>query len=868
MSVPKILMMVGNDIRHDTRVLKSALALADGGAEVTVLGFSPEGHQYETRYGQVRIIRVPVPFRLRNKAYARRKQILESRRLPGQPTPRDMRIRALERGLRRAEAKELGGTSSKVRAVLRGRGDKVRDRVEEVVAKASAREGDWRAKFVKWQGDQTLGASWRRDLPEIDDYELAYAPVIDSLEWDALHVHDVHHVGTAARAVARRRAKGEEAVWVYDSHEYVVGLPVYPPRTQRFVAASADLESEFIHRADAVITVTEPLADQLRVQYKLPVTPTVVMNAPQLDTEVTLTGPGVREVVGLADDVPLLVYSGGVTPARGVQTVVEALPQLPDVHLAVVCVPSNRTTNVGVLRKLGEELGVSDRLHLLDPVAPAEVSRFLESADVGVHPLVHFGGHEFALPNKLFEYLHAGLPLVVSDCRALAAFVRTENVGGVFIAEDPESCAATIRDVLERREVVAKRIADDPHLLDPYRWERQAAKLRELYRQLLPDATITEPDHETPLQSVREQVPTRDDRPSVVCIGPANMAGQGWEWAKALERNIPGVGTHVMVVDRGQPYRYPDDEFVEVTKYRRNAQWAQTFENRALAEWTHALFESGRPLFGLRHGDTFVGDAKVLRAAGVRVGMLLHGSEVRNPTINVMQTPWSPFTARIDEQTMRLQTQVDKLVPELRAFMSDEQYGGPVFVSTPDLLRHLPGAIWLPVVVDAEKWAYDGPLLEREVPVVFHAPSRSSLKGSSHVETALAPLVAEGLVEYRRVEGVAPEEMVGLVKDADIVLDQFALGLYGVAACEAMMAGRLVLSHITDEVRGVVRDDTGLDVPIVEAPADTLEAVLREVLTERDRYREIASHGPGFVREVHDGRRSAAVLAEHLNIHG
>ena len=50
-------------------------------------------------------------------------------------------------------------------------------------------------------------------------------------------------------------------------------------------------------------------------------------------------------------------------------------------------------------------LGVGDRLHLLDPVRPDEVSAFVASADVGLLPLRHFGSHEMALANKLFEYL-------------------------------------------------------------------------------------------------------------------------------------------------------------------------------------------------------------------------------------------------------------------------------------------------------------------------------------------------------------------------------------------------------------------------------------------------------------------------------
>lgn len=875
-------MMVGNDIRHDTRVLKTALALADGGVEVTILGYSSSGAREETRLGPVRMLRVPVAWRFRDRANAAKKAWRDQRWIGEGPTPRDLRLRSLQLGLRKREAAEQGTAEAAKRAEEAEKADERALKRDERRAEWAKREEHWRTKLYEKIDNSTWRASWRADAPEMDDYALAFDPMIDSLDWDVLHAHDVHMVGIASRAVARRRAQGRPAAWVYDAHEYVKGLSVYPPRTRRKVAAYLDLEAEYVRDADAVITVTQPLAEVLQKQYQLPRTPAVVMNAPVLGAASLPTDTTLREACGLADDVPLLVYSGGVTVARGIDTAVAALPHLEGVHLAVVAVPHTRVAPAQALKQQAEELGVADRLHLVEPVRPEEVSSFVASADVGIIPILHFGSHEVALANKLFEYLYANVPVLVSDCKAQKEFVEREKVGAVHEAGNPASFAAGVREVLNHAAALRERIRSNPDLLEPYAWEHQEKTLRETYRELyragLPggaeverasgDAGITEPAAPSTLDQMTERPIDRDDQVSVVGIGPANMAGQAWEWAKALERNLPGVKTHVMVVDRGQKFRYPDDEWVEITKYRRNVRWAQDFENRAITGWTHALFEAGRPLFGLRHGDDFVGDAKVLRGAGVRVGMLLHGSEVRNPVINVMQTPWSPFSARKDEQTVRLQKGVDLLVPKLRAFMDDATGGGPVFVSTPDLLRHLPGSIWCPVVVDVEKWAYDGPLLEREKPVVLHAPSRSSLKGSDYVETAIAPLVSEGLVEYRRVEGVTHEAMVDLVKEADVVLDQFALGLYGVAACEAMMAGRLVVSHVTDEVRNHVSEATGATPPIYEAPANELEGVLREVLADRDRFREFAAAGPEFVKDVHDGRRSAAVLAEHMNIHG
>ena len=124
------------------------------------------------------------------------------------------------------------------------------------------------------------------------------------------------------------------------------------------------------------------------------------------------------------------------------------------------------------------------------------------------------------------------------------------------------------------------------------------------------------------------------------------------------------------------------------------------------------------------------------------MALLLHGSEVRNPRRHAQTTPWSPFRDPDEELTARLQLGWDQLFPLIDAF------DGPKLVSTPDLLADVPGAIWLPVVVDLDVWGTDQPVMQREVPIVLHAPSRASIKGTAYVEDAMRVLSAEGLVDY------------------------------------------------------------------------------------------------------------------------
>lgn len=341
-------------------------------------------------------------------------------------------------------------------------------------------------------------------------------------------------------------------------------------------------------------------------------------------------------------------------------------------------------------------------------------------------------------------------------------------------------------------------------------------------------------------------------------VGPANYAGQGHAWARAAER-LPGVGAVSMAAVRQGDFAFPVDDAVPEPVYSLSRGWQR--ERRALLpRFTHVVVEAGRPLLGQLVRGGALAEARWLAERGVAVAIVCHGSEIRLPSRHRELEPWSPFTpdweltAVLEERAARLARGLDRL-------------GLPVLVSTPDLLLDVPTATWLPVVVDVERWAGAGQrgVLEREVPVVVHAPSSSHVKGSELAEPVLESLAARGLIEYRRVEGVPAGDMPRVYGEADVVLDQLRIGNYGVAACEAMAAGRVVVSHVSEVVREHAREAAGADLPILEATADSLEQVLLDVLADRDRARALAAQGPAFVRTLHDGTRSAEVLSPFLH---
>ncbi|MBG6239551.1 hypothetical protein IWX78_002538 [Mycetocola sp. CAN_C7] len=351
--------------------------------------------------------------------------------------------------------------------------------------------------------------------------------------------------------------------------------------------------------------------------------------------------------------------------------------------------------------------------------------------------------------------------------------------------------------------------------------------------------------------------PTAGHRGIRLYIAPVNFAGQGHSWARAAER-LPGVTAVSMQYSSKKTYGFPVDNAVPVEVFSRSRRW-QTAQHSAVTRgFTHVLIEAERSIFGALFDASLPREIADLRRRGLTVALVSHGSDLRLPSLHRERDEWSPFR----DTSWSLVTELEDQAVRNRAIL--DTVGVPVFLSTPDLLRDYPTGRWLPVVIDCARWAEETAALNRSRPVVTHVPSSPRLKGSDLIDPVLRDLHDSGVIEYRRYDGVPATLMPSIYGSADIVLDQFRLGIYGVAACEALAAGRLVIGHVDGYSRDHVREFTGRGLPIVEATPATLAEVLLDVVARPAPYREIAREGIDFVRQVHDGRASAEALRSFL----
>lgn len=347
-----------------------------------------------------------------------------------------------------------------------------------------------------------------------------------------------------------------------------------------------------------------------------------------------------------------------------------------------------------------------------------------------------------------------------------------------------------------------------------------------------------------------------------LALGPINQCGQSFFWAGAvrehlgteavsfapagpLARRVPGANLQGPA-DHSIPHRR-----LSVPRWRR---WRI---ERFLADFSHVMVESLLPVVSGGREGHLGDDLPALEKVGLQTATILHGSEIRDPAAHRARHADSYFSVASPEWIESMST----VVARNRALLDDLDL--PVFVSTPDLRLDVPRATWLPLSVDVDSWQGGRQIFaDDDLPVVLHLPSRRDppIKGTQYIEPVLEDFERRGLIRFLRPAAVPHTEMRALVHSADIVVDQIMTGSYGVAAVEAMAAGRVVMGYMGEHTLAEMPEAP----PIVEAPPADFARALEATLADRAAARERGARGIAFTRRWHDGRAAAEALRDFL----
>lgn len=229
----------------------------------------------------------------------------------------------------------------------------------------------------------------------------------------------------------------------------------------------------FVRIADATTTVSPGCAETIAARYQVGL-PVVVRNLPE---------PLFR-VEPRRSDGPRAVYVGVVAPHRGLEEAIAALAAVPALRLRLVGADSNGFAEQ--LRKHAETIGVADRVEVWPAVPPSRVAEVIADSDLGLVLIQPTSlSHRMSLPNKLFEYTAAGIPVLASELPVMGPLVREEGIGEVVPPADVDAIAAAMRRLIDpvRNAAVRDRVRAFGERVN---WQHERRVLEKVYAGLRP----------------------------------------------------------------------------------------------------------------------------------------------------------------------------------------------------------------------------------------------------------------------------------------------------------------------------------------------------------------------------------------------
>lgn len=274
----------------------------------------------------------------------------------------------------------------------------------------------------------------------------------------------------ANRVIARLRAKP----LVYDTHEFYTGTPELAERP-RVRGVWQSIERRIFPKLQHIITVNASIAGLYRDLYHKDLM--VIRNVPPLRETAK---PIPREELGLPADVPVILLQGAwINVDRGGEEAVAAMEFIENAVLLVV----GGGDAIARLKEIAQREKVRGKVFFMDRQPFERLSRITAIASLGLSLDKDTNiNYRFSLPNKLFDYIHAGVPVIASNLVEVRRIVETYEVGWIVPDHQPESIAAVINEALSDPSRLKQMREHCARAKNELCWDKEKEKAEVLYR--------------------------------------------------------------------------------------------------------------------------------------------------------------------------------------------------------------------------------------------------------------------------------------------------------------------------------------------------------------------------------------------------
>ncbi len=296
---------------------------------------------------------------------------------------------------------------------------------------------------------------------------------------DIYHAHDVSGLFPCYVAAWVRRKP-----LIFDAHELPLSDRVTTIRSRRILAFLSYILVHIISRCTGVITVSPPIARELHKRYQSPKV-AVIRNIPPFKA-VSRT-ERLQQHLGLQPGTKIALYQGYIMANRGLDLLILAAKFIKP-GIVIVMMGSDVEGRVSQLEALATREDVIDRVKIMPSVPYTELLDWTASADIGltIYRPNYSPNVKMCLPNKLFEYFMAGLPVLTSQLDAITDLITTYDAGHVLPVISPEAIGKAINtlltDLTRLKQMQCNALSASRKDLN---WEKEKRQLIHLYQDIL-----------------------------------------------------------------------------------------------------------------------------------------------------------------------------------------------------------------------------------------------------------------------------------------------------------------------------------------------------------------------------------------------
>jgi len=303
-------------------------------------------------------------------------------------------------------------------------------------------------------------------------FELMYIVVKKYKNSDVFHCNDLNAlpIGVLVKLFFNQKMK-----IVYDAHEYeteINGLDGVQKKATKL------LEKLLIKYTSRVICVSDAIANEYVKLYNIK-KPDLVLNTP-IYQEVEKKDI-FRETFNIPKEKTIFLYQGGLSSGRGIEILLETLKTIGNKNVVIVFM------GYGPLESLVKDAANEyDNIYFHNAVSPEVLLNYTSSADFGI--LFYENNclnHYYCSPNKMFEYIMAGIPVIASNLYEMKRLVKNNKIGVVA----PQNTVQGLRVAIEEAVKLNKQELQEnlQRVKEIYNWKEQEKILLKLYRALYED---------------------------------------------------------------------------------------------------------------------------------------------------------------------------------------------------------------------------------------------------------------------------------------------------------------------------------------------------------------------------------------------